>query len=904
MLAVLLVQTAVSTFAQPLDHWSLGSSKDLLSEPLPFYQKLMTREIHQVFQDTEGFIWLGTADGVARYDGYETFLFRSDYRLPNRLADNRITCLADDERYVYIGTRGGLNIFDKQQWQMAQARDSRFARTEIRDLLRDRGGRLWVATAGHLYVIKGSTVSDCHFTYPVNRLYEDREGEIWVTTWNHGLYRMKADGQAEKFPPVGQHDNPFAIVEDHHGHYFIGSWYDGLYRFNPQTKEYFRLPLQENRVYSIIESGGNLTILTDGKAYLMVCNADGTLTEQPLPHDFDRQRMFTNVMADRRGDLWFGAYDTGYHLYHSDPGVRSFALSAIPRQMHIDVSLKSVAYDSGWLWLNVERYGYLLFNPTTGEMKLPNHPFEVDHIESGTWMAKRDEPVVCHVSHVDGNITIDRSFTLSLPDGEKVGSILQVHEDKAASKREQSQADFDSAEREQARTKFKKGNLWIPTTRHLFSVHSEKCIVHSYTDVICVCDDDKNGVILGQKDGTLVFTDRKAKLPLKPGDELVCMAQQGHDVWVATRLGMILRYQMESGETEDHTRQSIGSGSSIIRLLANEQFLWIVTLSEAICYDYQKGHSWHYPAGDKSICVEAFRGRAATLSPDGTLYAGGSGGLVAIRPSEAEEDIDTMAVSDVRINGQSLLASDSIPVTFTEGHQLIVPANADHIDISLTAFNYHSQHRLRFCYRLDGGRWLSMEAGQNRISLSNLSAGTYTLQFSQADINGSPIGKVFSFSFIKQPHWYETWWFRLLIVLLLLSVIGIALWWYERRTYQKTAQVITHINTDEDDLFLQKIEAYVLQHINDTVSLDAVASVVAMSKSTLARKVKSLTGLTPMDYVKNIRFRHACDLLRRGDMNISEVAYAVGFTNPKYFAKCFKDEFGLTPTQYQQKKQA
>lgn len=216
MLAVLLVQTAVSTFAQPLDHWSLGSSKDLLSEPLPFYQKLMTREIHQVFQDTEGFIWLGTADGVARYDGYETFLFRSDYRLPNRLADNRITCLADDERYVYIGTRGGLNIFDKQQWQMAQARDSRFARTEIRDLLRDRGGRLWVATAGHLYVVKGGTVSDCHFTYPVNRLYEDREGKIWVTTWNHGLYRMKADGQAEKFPLVGKHDNPFAIVEDHH----------------------------------------------------------------------------------------------------------------------------------------------------------------------------------------------------------------------------------------------------------------------------------------------------------------------------------------------------------------------------------------------------------------------------------------------------------------------------------------------------------------------------------------------------------------------------------------------------------------------------------------------------------------------------------------------------------------
>ena len=861
-----------------------GVAQVLNSEPLPFYSQLVSREIASVFQDSDGYIWLGTADGVARYDGYETVLFRSDYRSPNRLADNIINCLADDEKYVYIGTRGGLNVFNKRTWQLKQAHDQRLANTEIREFLRDRQGQLWVAAAGHLYVVKGDSVRDCHFTHPINRIYEDREGKIWVTTWNQGLFLIHADGRAEKYPPVGQHDNPFAIVEDCHGHYFIGSWYDGLYRIDPKYNEnenekcYSQLPLAENRVYSIIEADGQLVILTDGKAYLMKCDGSGELSEEPLPHDFDRQRMFTNVIADQRGDLWFGAYDTGYHLYHSQPGVQSFALSSIPQQLHIDVSLKSISYDNGWLWLNVERYGYLLFNPTTGEIKLPSHPFEVDHIERGTWIAKRDEPVVCHVSHINGSINIDYSIVLSPPAGEKVGSILQVHEDK-------------------------KGRLWIPTTRHLFKVENAIPKVVDSIMPVCVCNDGKDGVIVGQKDGTLVFVDRKVKLSLKPGDELVCMEQHGHDVWVATRLGMILRYRMENGETEDHTRQSIGCGSTIIRLLADDRSLWIVTLSEVICYDYQNGHSLRYPAGDKSICVEAFRGRAATLSPDGTLYAGGSGGLVAIRPSERETMVDTLAVSDIRINGVSLLASDSLLATFNEDGYLLVPANTDRIEFSLTAFNYHSQHRLRFCYRLDDGRWQLLDAGENRISLSNLSAGTYTLRFAQADANGTPIGTVYSYTFVKQPHWYETWWFRLIVVLCILVTLSIALWWYQRHTYQKTAQVLTHINTDEDDLFLQKIEDYVRQHINDTVSLDAVASEVAMSKSTLARRVKTLTGLTPMDYVKNVRFRHACDLLRRGDMNISEVAYAVGFTNPKYFAKCFKDEFGLTPTQYQQKKQ-
>ena len=340
--------------ALPLMLLSFDSvAQDFNSEPLPCYSKLLSREIGAVFQDSEGCIWLGTSDGVARYDGYETVLFRSDYRSTNRLANNSINCLADNEKYVFIGTRGGLNVFDKQHWRLERIRDQRLAITEIRDVLHDSQGRLWVAAAGHLYVVKGDLVNDCHFTKPVNRIYEDRKGQIWITTWNQGLYRLHINGHVDKFPPVGQHNNPFTIIEDHHGHYFVGSWDDGVYRFDPHTREYDRLSLKESRVYSIIESGDDLIMLTDGKAYLMKCDGNGKLTEQPLPHDFDRQRMFTNVIADRRGDLWFGAYDTGYHLYPSDPGVRSFALSAIPQQMHIDVSLKSVAYDKGWLWLNV-----------------------------------------------------------------------------------------------------------------------------------------------------------------------------------------------------------------------------------------------------------------------------------------------------------------------------------------------------------------------------------------------------------------------------------------------------------------------------------------------------------------------------------------------------------------------
>lgn len=65
----------------------------------------------------------------------------------------------------------------------------------------------------------------------------------------------------------------------------------------------------------------------------------------------------------------------------------------------------------------------------------------------------------------------------------------------------------------------------------------------------------------------------------------------------------------------------------------------------------------------------------------------------------------------------------------------------------------------------------------------------------------------------------------------------------------------------------------------------------------LYRKVKALTGLSPVELLRKSRLNKADQLLRSTGMNISEVAYTVGFTSPSYFSKCFKDEFGIQPVE-------
>lgn len=102
-----------------------------------------------------------------------------------------------------------------------------------------------------------------------------------------------------------------------------------------------------------------------------------------------------------------------------------------------------------------------------------------------------------------------------------------------------------------------------------------------------------------------------------------------------------------------------------------------------------------------------------------------------------------------------------------------------------------------------------------------------------------------------------------------------------------------------DKEFLEQAFHCVEQHIQDSdFDIVQMASELCMSRSTLSRKLKALTGLTPLDFVRNIKLKYACSLLKTR-IGVADVAYSIGISSPKYFTKCFKEAFGLTPSDYQ-----
>ena len=111
--------------------------------------------------------------------------------------------------------------------------------------------------------------------------------------------------------------------------------------------------------------------------------------------------------------------------------------------------------------------------------------------------------------------------------------------------------------------------------------------------------------------------------------------------------------------------------------------------------------------------------------------------------------------------------------------------------------------------------------------------------------------------------------------------------------------------TSRDEAFLQQIVAIIEEKMTDVdFNIDTVAETIAMGRTTFYRKFKGLTGLAPVEFVREMRLKRAKQLLDAGAGNISEIAYSVGFNNAKYFSTCFKAKYEITPTDYLKKQEA
>jgi ligand-binding sensor domain-containing protein/AraC-like DNA-binding protein len=346
--------------------------------------------------------------------------------------------------------------------------------------------------------------------------------------------------------------------------------------------------------------------------------------------------------------------------------------------------------------------------------------------------------------------------------------------------------------------------------------------------------------------------------------------------------------------------------------------LWIVSNNMVMMFEPEKQSSTDY---DLRFWKSPYRFSPIPplLLPDNRLLISHTKGAIAINRHQLERNGYTpkIVITDVYIENKSantaVTTADTITLEKDERNAII----------HFAALDYTNPELINYELRLEGkdGTWKNVY-NNHTATLLGMSPGTYHLYIRSTNSNGKWADNTRKVTIIVKPKFSETIWAKILYILLgyLFVTIVFQTIVYIRKIKRDqkeiTEQYLALLNRkqlvinqgpleqkhklqNEDDAFMKRLMVFVEENIAESnISLEDMASATATSRSGLNRKVKSITGLTPGDFLLQARVQKAKYLLNNSDETVRSIAFDCGYNDPKYFSKIFKKTTGKTPMEF------
>ncbi|MEQ1606561.1 MAG: two-component regulator propeller domain-containing protein [Pyrinomonadaceae bacterium] len=769
---------------------------------------LSQNTVTAIREDRKGFLWVGTINGLNRFDGYRFAVYKSDPREPHSIANNYITAIIETRSGVlWVGTNKGLSRFDPSidgfRSFTNDANDpNSLGNDEVRTLYEDRAGDLWVGTEGGIHKFNADADNFTNYDSAVfstrgfRGITEDLNGGFWVGAAN-GLTKFdRQTGSVIKhFPadsknPKSMITKPVrAMITDRTGMLWVGALDGGLTRFDPTTEAFSRYVADADRQGSLSDNGvRSMCETSDGSIWIGTGTAlDRYSAEKDefvhFRHDPKNIRSLGEgdipTIADgRNGQLWVGTSVGGLSKLNrkADRFERFRHNPDDANSLTDDYYIHSILEDENRVvWIATQRGGLNKLDLATGRfsvVKTLGDPKENSAVALVSAILQNRAGEFWLGTPLKGLLNLDRGngqFKAYANDPKNPNElpgylIYSITEDSS-------------------------GLLWLGTGKglHRFEPSTGKFKLYPFgangltgQSVWCVFADSRDAIWVSTNLGLHKFdplaessTYFKPALndpkTLRPGEQIDSITEdKDGNLWMASDNGLV-KFVRASDTFEHFGEGDALPSNNIATILIDDSTgdLWLGTGKGLARFDPDSRTIRTYDVRDGLLHSE-FTPRAAFKNRAGEMYFGAVRGFVKFDPrgfSESEYK-PPVYLSDIRILEQSARFRQNI----SELKEFDVSWQQNVVSFDFAALDLTDPGKLRYQWKLDGFDENWINGGTRRTATyTNLPGGEYVLKVRATSVDGVWGDEMVNLIVRVQPPFYRTFWFWLLVAV----VVGI-----------------------------------------------------------------------------------------------------------------------------------
>lgn len=793
--------------------------KNIRFEHLSLEDGLSQSVVNAILQDRKGFLWIGTDDGLNRYDGYNFKVYKPDTNTPFSLSDRSITAIVEDEQgYLWIGTRlGGLNRYDPVTGKFTQYMHNNADRFSIASnyvtaLLLDNAS-LWVGTNSGLDRLDFASGKFTHFpneqsalrlkSNSIRTLFKDSQGLLWIGTNDAGIGVY--DPQRNYFKAYTNngynskslsHDRILDFEEGPNGEIWIGTA-NGLNLYDPAANNFIRFKNSKDVPNSI---AGNIiySLFTDRSGTLWVGTNQGLdrydaqnstfihHQNQPNVSNSLSNNEIRTIYEDASGVLWIGTFGGGLNKYNRQQDRYAYFRSNPDDPNSLSSNLIfAILPDRDQVWIGTFDNGLNLFSPKTETFTRfvhdPNNPETISDDSVITMLI--DSKGILWVgtgSALDRFSRGEKTFSHFIPSESSVNDpvrfiVFSILEDS-------------------------NGNLWIGSNRGLMLFDREAKEFIQYDSetfqnsalkssrINAILEDDQQTLWVGtDSEGLLHFDPQTGKVTQYLSDmgdmstlgsnTVMCIYQDtSGKLWIGTHGGGLSLYNPESNTFTRFTENEGLSNNVVYGILEDETGkLWMSTNFGLSRFDPANKSFRIFTASD-GLQSNEFNQNSYAKDSNGTMYFGGINGLNIFAPLEITDSLyaPKTALTSITVDGVPL--SGDLTTEYLNTLTLTWPQNS--FEFEFASFAYEQPAKNQYSYKLEGfdSDWISID-GQRNGRYTNLPGGTYVLRMRGSNSDGVWSEDGTSLQIVVVPPFWETWWFlSLMLVTFGVTVAGGLRW--------------------------------------------------------------------------------------------------------------------------------